>query len=1309
MNRSFLSAAYHCRHYIATAMLLCAALPAQGLIPAKVCEQFGLSADKIPAMQTVTVAEPSGRALPDFTRVQVAAVARNRLLFNIGFAVTPDFQSSSLIVYLDLDNNRDTGRKDKHHPGVDLMLTFGGMAANIVVHNVAMNKALIAAMLDGSELWLLLEAPLRNEDGKTHFGLHLLAENKLSTDGKLAKSSAHTVVAITANEREADKNPALRNSASMVPLSYWGYYNDKIALLPLENKGLRAEQVRPGSTIQPGRPRPELSLPAASGVSTPARDLRQEIVFELLEEIGVARRAARVRFGLPLPEGRLFQTSQLRLLAPDGQEEAAQFAVMGLWPDKSLKWVLLQFNAAIAANERQLWRIEYGREIRAQAHRPTQLLLKNMEDRAIISNGLTEIQVDKKRFGLAMREVGSAAGIRRLDVVLRDEQGNPFQASGAACDDWRIEEQGQERIVIRMAGRYYNRQGRSLMSYVARLSCQRQSPLVELSWTHINSEIDYEFTDVSSLDLSISHATPMINAAAALQDNAGRPQRPILADLQKTGQASIFQLDDLRARCPLGFPALPEDASAPQRLDCAFSTSGVQGALGIAVQNLWQRWPKAISASSNELRIGLLPEQPSESYGQDLPYYLLFPFLKGKYRSKWGMAFTEKILIDISGNISRRELSAEADWPLIAVLPAAWYDQCRVFGDIALPQGKQLRLWDEWFAKRYESNMRRREQQREYGFFNFGDSFGERGRNWTNNEYDFALGQFMQFLRSGDRRYYRLGMEAARHQADVDIVHAYPDPFYIGSNHQHSIGHTGQWSQNPVRATWTHRYDSHTDARNGHTWLEGMVTAWCLAAEPRPMEASYALGEHILWFMVPDFKALGTHERSAGWSLKAAMCLYKHSGDPLYLDAAKKIFEVAYREQQFNNGGAWPHVLPSDHAGKEPGAVGNCLFLMGTIVSGIKDYHEVTRDERAAKSIVAAAGWIMLSYDREARGWPYTAKLDGTPLWRPSPGSSPMLPQAVAYAGLLSNNRDMIEAAKDCLEAMLQRQRDSSGKGIAASTQLNANALAILQRWYAKNAPAEAPGLLSASLADAWLANTPNAKEFRFRAPNQKQFAMRLRTDNAKAEIQRSNHGAMPKRAEFATLRISDAKGQTVASERCSTDDEKTFNFVLAGKAGDVFWLDIDDDQRAVWDLRGEGLDVVGKLVSGSSIGGVRNARYFFLPPAGTRSFRIKLTGIHRGAYGCAVMDSSGKKRAQFAGDYSGDAQIITLGGVHNSKELTIKVEDARCGVPWSLLLMASGDIGIELMDVPPYLATRPEQLFVPAARLKPPPLFTVP
>ncbi|NMA45402.1 MAG: hypothetical protein GX945_02455 [Lentisphaerae bacterium] len=1284
-------------------LLLCAALPAQTTaptaIPSTVCEQFGIQAADVPALLTVTEAAPCGRALPDFTRVQVAAVAKNRLLFNISFAQKPDFQCTSLIVYLDLDNNRDTGRKDKHHPGVDLMVIIGNNTAGTTVHNNAVSNPLLVATLEDSELWLLLEAPLHSVDGKTIFGLHLLAENKRSATGVLSKSSPHQIAGIAASDREPDKNRALGRSSSLVPLSYYGYYNDKIALLPLENKGLRAEQVRSNKVIQPERPRPELSLPAESGVTRPARDNRQEVAFELLEEAGVARKAARVRFGLPLPQGRLFQTAQLRLIAPDGSEAPAQFAVMGLWPDQSLKWVLVQFNAPIAANERQLWRLEYGHAVRAHAQRPTQLLLKNTPENAVISNGLIQIVVNKERFGVAMSETGSPAGIRQLDVILRDEAGQPFLASGAVCDDWRIEEQGPERIVIRMAGRYGDNRGRGLMSYVARLSCQRQSPIVELSWTHINSEIEIELTDITSLYLSATHATPMNSVAAAFQDSAGQLQKAMVAELPAQGHATIFQLDDRRAQCSAPFAATPGDDKTVQRLDGAVSTSGVQGGLGIAVQNFWQRWPKAVSAGSNELLIGLLPTQPSKSYGQDLPYYLLYPFLEGKYRSKWGMAFTEKILFDVTGDLSRRELSAEADWPLIAVLPAEWYDNCRVFDDIAVPQGEQLSLWDEWFAKRYEGNMRRRERQREYGYFNFGDSFGERGRNWTNNEYDFALGQFLQFLRSGERRYYRLGMEAARHQADVDLVHAYPDPFYIGSNHQHSIGHTGQWSQNPVRATWTHRYDSHTDARNGHTWLEGMVTAWCLAGEPRPMEASYALGEHILWAMAPDFKALGTHERSAGWSLKAAMSLYKHTGDQLYLDAAKKIFEVAYKEQKFDQGGAWPHVLPSDHAGKEPGAVGNCLFLMGTIVSGIKDYHEVTRDERAARSIVSAVGWIMLSYDRDVRGWPYTAKLDGTPLWRPAPGGSPMLPQVVAYAGLISKNRDMIQAAKDCIEAMLLRNQGNSGKGIAAATQLNANALAILQRWYAENAPAEAATLLSGNLADAWRKNIANAKEFRLRAPNQKQFVLRLSGDSATVQVRRSSHGSMPKRAEFATLRLSDTKGKVIAEERCSTDDEKTFALPIKGRPGDLFWLDIDDDQRAVWDARGDGLLVVGKLAPGSSIGGVRTSRYFFLPPVGTRSFRIKLTGVHNGNYACVVVDNAGNECAQFEGEYYGDAQIVTLGGVKRSHELSVDVGNAVCGVPWALLLTAAGDIGIELIDVPPYLATSPEQLFLPDER----------
>ena len=94
-----------------------------------------------------------------------------------------------------------------------------------------------------------------------------------------------------------------------------------------------------------------------------------------------------------------------------------------------------------------------------------------------------------------------------------------------------------------------------------------------------------------------------------------------------------------------------------------------------------------------------------------------------------------------------------------------------------------------------------------------------------------------------------------------------------------------------------------------------MVDAWYLAGDARVMEAALGLGEHIVWAAAPAFKALGTHERSAGWSIKAVLALYRATGDPKYLEAARHIGSVALREQKFEEGGAWPHILPRDHAG----------------------------------------------------------------------------------------------------------------------------------------------------------------------------------------------------------------------------------------------------------------------------------------------------------------------------------------------------------------------------------------------------------
>ena len=91
--------------------------------------------------------------------------------------------------------------------------------------------------------------------------------------------------------------------------------------------------------------------------------------------------------------------------------------------------------------------------------------------------------------------------------------------------------------------------------------------------------------------------------------------------------------------------------------------------------------------------------------------------------------------------------------------------------------------------------------------------------------------------------------------------------------------------------------------------------------------------------MSRSFKELGTHERSAGWSLTAIMAIYHATLDPVYLEAAKRIVAVPLREQKFDRGGAWPHVLPGGHARGHRGAVGNNIFLIAVLLNGMHEYY----------------------------------------------------------------------------------------------------------------------------------------------------------------------------------------------------------------------------------------------------------------------------------------------------------------------------------------------------------------------------------
>ena len=962
--------------------------------------------------------------------------------------------------------------------------------------------------------------------------------------------------------------------------------------------------------------------------------------------------------------------------------------------------------------------VEFGSAV-VRSPQPTGLGVTDADGLVTVVTGPLKVTVNKTRFNLlaAVWHDANADGQFGDDervaesapdgIRLVDERGAVFSTANAPPKSVQVEENGPCRVVLRVEGDYTSADGRTLMSYIVRLTFRNGSPLVTLACTHVDTCLDNEFTDITSLELPFKVAARAKTLAVLLPGkDGGRDVR----ELPATGApaAGVFQADDQA----LVLTPEPAGGKLEVRAPGVAMLVTERAPIGVAMHEFWQRWPKAIAASGQDLTLALLPPQPGPDYGKGLPHYLLFPFVEGKYRFKWGMSITENVTLDFSGRVSPEELDAEVHRAVVPVVPADWYAETAAFGPVAPPTGTQFAAWDAYVAKCFEAHLALKEQQREYGFFNYGDSYGERGRNWTNNEYDFAHGLFIQFVRTGNRDYYRWALTAARHQANVDSVHAYPDPHNVGANQLHSIGHTGEWSQNLPLARWSHRYDVMTGAGNGHTWAGGMVDAWFLAGDPRVMEAAMGLGEHIVWAMSPNFKALGTHERSGGWSLHAIMVLYQAIQDPLYLEAAKRIADVALREQKFDEGGTWPHPLPKDHAGGHQGAFGNNTFLIGILLAGLRDYHRATHDPAVEKSIVAGTRWICLSWDESACGWPYSASPKGEPYYDATTSLNLLILHAPAYAALLTGEERFATIAENALTAVVgEASTDGFGKSVAQRLVFTGEALAMLHAWYATHRDDKGSRVLEsdAGWMEKMVLRLAPAAAFRIRAPDEKVFWVKVRGPQARVTALRTPHGARPKAWPTGTLELRDTAGAVLKTETFDTDAKCEIAIPLPdAQPGTVLNVLVRDDQRSVWGVAGDNVDVVVEVGPDFSIGGAGKARYAFFVPDTATTFKISVTGLHKGAYGAAVIAPDNQRVAMERGVHDGEAQLAWAGAgagaaaptappvLSGRRTIEVTPMPGQKGKVWGLVLWAAGDLALTLEGVPPYLARTQESCFSP-------------
>ncbi|HWL51796.1 MAG TPA: hypothetical protein VNQ90_05140 [Chthoniobacteraceae bacterium] len=975
----------HWNALLATAALLILNVAASGetAMPwpgAETQKELGLPAAAPRAWEPVW----SEKAADKATRLEAISglhVGGERLLLRLAFHGTPDFSNERLIVNFDLDQQADTGEKVNSRAGTDLYLTLRDQqwSARFFPPLCTEENSKVRALQEGDVVYVMIDTPVIAATG----GLKIHA--RLSRPGEPDQYVSAAPYLPMPVEAVPPVLEELR-FRFIAPFSSFRFISPTagpidpsvsmsgrkkgLALEKLSNKGLDGAAVRGDAEDPFGRPRPRPLFRSGPATADESKEAAGRVEVAVREEAGVARTRGEVSFGFPLPAGTLYDPGHVSV-EENGRSIPATVQTTVLWPDGSIRWVLIAFHDRFEPRENKVYTVAYG-EKPAQPETPP--LLREERERFVVETGRLHAVVSKQR-GSLLEEIaidGVPTGITLPEgVFFEDEHGQRYSTRQARLLRAGVEEHGRDKVTLRLEGEYATSKGEGKLRFVSRLTFYRGGARVLLTHTHLNTHLENEFFDLRRLSLPLE----MPRAAATVSTLAGNAETP--ADAKRIdAQGSLLFRQETEDRSTL---RTEKETITSKRSSGVFAIEGERLRFSGGIVDSWQRWPKGFSVEGKELRIDLLPPY-EKAFEETLPPHLRYPFCEGFYRMKWGMSFTERVWLDFSGETSLSELAGAVQKPLVAVLPAGWYVQTRAFGDIAVGSDERHRQWDAFFEKSFRAHLARREAQREYGFLNYGDWFGERARNWGNNEYDTAHAFFSQFCRTGETDYFRAALAAARHQADVDLVHAYPDPATVGAQVIHGVGHTGSSSHRVDYGTWSNPMRLSAVATNGHTWAEGLIEAWYLTGDAPVMEAALTLGEHIAWVAAPRFRMAAHAPRYGGWALRAIMAIQQATLDPLYLEAATKLARESTREQHPGGGWFWqrptePGVYHRD-AAEEAKAPGMTVFQSGILLGGWKEYHRVTHDPEVEPAMKAAAGLLFRSWKLND-GWPYIITPEG--------------------------------------------------------------------------------------------------------------------------------------------------------------------------------------------------------------------------------------------------------------------------------------------------------------------------------------------
>ncbi len=364
------------------------------------------------------------------------------------------------------------------------------------------------------------------------------------------------------------------------------------------------------------------------------------------------------------------------------------------------------------------------------------------------------------------------------------------------------------------------------------------------------------------------------------------------------------------------------------------------------IRNFVEEYPKGFDLKQNEANVYLWPPT-----SEPMSFARNSGKLDGQMLDNFaqGLAKTTEVTYNFhDSKKSTDQLRKELDFflnPPAAHADPQWYSDSDVFGKFS-PRKSEHSEYERGMDYKFDWMLFNQNWQPWYGMFDYGDFqtyyYKKRWYMWSNNEpaQDFMF--WMQFMRTGDQRYFKAADATSKHTMDVDNIHwpAFPKYNAASNDAVDYWDYQGKKSGTPYLGIGRRHASQHWIALlSAHVWIQGWITSYYLNGYHRGLEVARQTGDAYIRRIWGEHGLTGRRLYLSVWNLTELWDATKEDRYGLELKyRVDRMLELQQGPDQYNS-------LVMDRYG----------YSQVYASQGLSQYYRITGDEKVRRALVKHA------------------------------------------------------------------------------------------------------------------------------------------------------------------------------------------------------------------------------------------------------------------------------------------------------------------------------------------------------------------